>query len=100
MEVILTTGFYDDGIPGEIFVTASKSGSTIQGLCDSLARMTSFALQAGVSPEDVAAALTGLRYPPHGITGNPNVPTAESVSDLIGKHLLTQTQPTKENQHG
>ena len=36
-EGYLTVGVYDDGLPGEIFLTMSKQGSTISGLMDSFA---------------------------------------------------------------
>ncbi|MGH7293031.1 MAG: hypothetical protein ACREJT_17550, partial [Myxococcota bacterium] len=35
-EGYLTVGLYDDGRPGELFITMSKEGSTIGGLMDSL----------------------------------------------------------------
>ena len=36
-EGYITVGMYEDGAPGEIFVTMSKQGSTISGLMDSFA---------------------------------------------------------------
>jgi hypothetical protein len=39
---------YEDGQPGEIFITMSKEGSTISGLMDSFATAISMALQYGV----------------------------------------------------
>ena len=35
-EGYLTVGVYEDGLPGEIFITMAKQGSTISGLMDSL----------------------------------------------------------------
>src|SRR5690606_37896910 len=35
-EGYLTVGLYDDGNPGELFITMAKEGSTIGGLMDSL----------------------------------------------------------------
>src|SRR5262249_22758225 len=40
-----TVGEYEDGAPGELFVTASKQGSTLSGLMDSFATAMSFGLQ-------------------------------------------------------
>lgn len=89
MRIVLTVGFYDDGSPGEIFVTASKQGSTVQGLCDTIARLASIALQAGVDVDDVADAMRGLSYPPSGMTGDRElVREASSLSDWIGQHLI------------
>ena len=46
-EGYLTTGLYDDGQPGEIFLKMAKEGSTVSGLMDTIATMTSIALQYG-----------------------------------------------------
>ena len=47
-EGYLTVGVYEDGSPGEIFITMAKQGSTISGLMDALATVLSLALQHGV----------------------------------------------------
>src|SRR6266567_1141197 len=47
-EGYLTVGLYEDGMPGELFVTMAKEGSTISGLMDAFATQTSYALQFGV----------------------------------------------------
>jgi ribonucleoside-diphosphate reductase alpha chain len=39
-EGYLTVGLYDDGMPGELFITMAKEGSTIGGLMDSLGTAT------------------------------------------------------------
>src|SRR5688572_12761269 len=44
-EGYITAGMYEDGQPGEIFITMSKEGSTISGLMDSFATAISIALQ-------------------------------------------------------
>ena len=47
-EGYITVGMYDDGTPGEIFITMAKEGSTISGLMDAFATAVSFNLQYGV----------------------------------------------------
>ena len=47
-EGYIIAGMYEDGQPGEIFITMSKEGSTISGLMDSFATAISMALQYGV----------------------------------------------------
>ena len=47
-EGYLTIGFYEDGRPGEIFITTAKEGSTVSGLMDCFATAVSLALQYGV----------------------------------------------------
>ena len=41
-------GLYEEGLPGEIFITMAKEGSTVSGLMDSFATAISLALQYGV----------------------------------------------------
>src|SRR5436305_4307268 len=47
-EGYITVGLYEDGQPGELFITMSKEGSTIGGLMDTVGTLTSSALQLGV----------------------------------------------------
>src|ERR1700722_3413602 len=47
-EGYITVGMYDDGAPGEIFITMAKEGSTISGLMDAFATAIRFTLQYGV----------------------------------------------------
>jgi ribonucleoside-diphosphate reductase alpha chain len=52
-EGYITVGLYPDGQPGEIFLKMAKEGSTVSGLMDSLATMTSHRLQYGVPLRDL-----------------------------------------------
>jgi ribonucleoside-diphosphate reductase alpha chain len=47
-EGYLTVGLYEDGQPGELFITMAKEGSTVGGLMDVIGTCTSMALQYGV----------------------------------------------------
>ena len=47
-EGYITVGLYEDGTPGELFLKMAKEGSTISGLMDTIATMTSVSLQYGV----------------------------------------------------
>ncbi|MBI1908311.1 vitamin B12-dependent ribonucleotide reductase, partial [Candidatus Uhrbacteria bacterium] len=47
-EGYITIGLYDDGTPGELFVTMSKEGSVISGLMDAFSTSVSIGLQYGV----------------------------------------------------
>src|SRR6185312_11238192 len=47
-EGYLTVGLFEDGQPGELFVTMAKEGSTIGGLMDTIGTLTSMSLQYGV----------------------------------------------------
>ena len=76
-------GLYPDGQPGEIFLKMAKEGSTVSGLMDTLATMTSLALQYGVPLRDLVTKFTHVRFEPSGFTGNPEVPIAKSIVDYI-----------------
>ena len=82
-EGYITVGLYPDGQPGEIFLKMAKEGSTVSGLMDTLATMTSLALQYGVPLRDLVGKFTHVRFEPSGFTGNPEVPIAKSIVDYI-----------------
>jgi ribonucleoside-diphosphate reductase alpha chain len=86
-EGYLTVGLFEDGSPGEVFITISKEGSTIRGLMDSLAVMTSLALQYGVPIENLAGKFKNVRFEPYGFTSNPEIPQASSIVDYIFRWL-------------
>ncbi len=86
-EGYVTVGLYEDGNPGEVFVTISKEGSTIRGLMDSVAVLTSLALQYGVPVDDLARKFSGVRFEPHGFTNDPDLPQATSIVDYIFRWL-------------
>ncbi|HSP13393.1 MAG TPA: vitamin B12-dependent ribonucleotide reductase [Thermoanaerobaculia bacterium] len=86
-EGYITVGKYEDGTPGEIFVTMAKEGSTISGLMDSFATMTSLALQHGVPLQLLVDKFTHTRFEPSGFTKNPEIPMAKSIMDYIFKWL-------------
>ncbi|MEX1253819.1 MAG: vitamin B12-dependent ribonucleotide reductase, partial [Dehalococcoidia bacterium] len=75
-EGYITVGLFEDGQPGEVFITISKEGSTIRGLMDSVAVLTSLALQYGVALEDLVRKFRGVHFEPAGFTDNPDLPQA------------------------
>ena len=89
-EGYITVGKYEDGSPGEIFITMAKEGSTISGLMDSFATMTSLALQHGVPLQLLVDKFTHTRFEPSGFTKNPEIPMAKSICDYIFKWLATK----------
>lgn len=80
-------GVYDDGSLCEIFLTASKEGSTVSGLLDSWAIAVSHALQYGDPLEDLVKKYSGMRFEPSGMTHNPEIPICTSVVDYIMRWL-------------
>jgi ribonucleoside-diphosphate reductase alpha chain len=82
-EGYLTVGQYEDGSPGELFITMSKEGSTIGGLMDSLGTAISVALQYGVPIESLVTKFAHQRFEPMGMTTNRDIPFAKSLVDYI-----------------
>ncbi len=89
-EGYLTVGLYDDGQPGELFITMAKEGSTIGGLMDSLGTATSVALQYGVPIQSLVNKFTHQRFEPAGMTTNRDIPFAKSLVDYIFRWMGMQ----------
>jgi ribonucleoside-diphosphate reductase alpha chain len=86
-EGYITVGMFEDGTPGEIFVTMAKEGSTISGLMDSFATSVSYCLQYGVPLKFLVDKFGHVRFEPSGWTGNPQIPYAKSIPDYIFRWL-------------
>jgi ribonucleoside-diphosphate reductase alpha chain len=86
-EGYITAGLYDNGQPGEVFVQMSKEGSTIGGLMDTVATLTSMALQYGVPLEQLVNKFAYQRFEPSGFTKNPDIRTAFSITDYVFRWL-------------
>lgn len=82
-EGYLTVGLYPDGRPGEVFIHISKEGSTIGGLMDTIATLTSITLQHGVPLEQLVEKFAYQRFEPSGFTKNPDIRTAFSITDYV-----------------
>lgn len=87
-EGYLHIGLYPDTqMPGEIFITMAKQGSTIAGLMDAFATAISISLQYGVPIEDLVSKFSHMRFEPSGFTNNRQVPIAKSVMDYIFRYV-------------
>jgi ribonucleoside-diphosphate reductase alpha chain len=86
-EGYLTVGLFEDGTPGEVFIKIAKEGSTVAGLTDAVALLTSIALQYGVTVDRLAEKLEHTRFEPYGATGNADLPFATSLLDYIFRWL-------------
>lgn len=89
-EGYITVGLFEDGSPGELFVTMAKEGSTIGGLMDTIGTLTSMSLQYGVPLEVLVNKFTHMRFEPSGWTGNADIPNAKSVVDYIYRWMGIQ----------
>ena len=92
-EGYLTVGLFDDGQPGELFITMAKEGSTIGGLMDSIGTLTSMALQYGVPLEALAKKFAHQRFEPSGFTKNPEIRNAASITDYVFRWMALQFIP-------
>jgi len=92
-EGYLTVGLYEDGQPGELFVTMAKEGSTISGLMDAFATQTSYALQFGVPLKFMVDKFTHMRFEPSGFTKNQEIPIAKSIVDYIFRWMASHFLP-------
>ncbi|MCS7109708.1 MAG: vitamin B12-dependent ribonucleotide reductase, partial [Candidatus Micrarchaeota archaeon] len=96
-EGYLTVGLYENGQPGEIFITMSKEGSTISGLMDAFATSISIALQYGVPLKTLVKKFVHMRFEPSGYTSHPNIRFAKSLMDYIFRWMALKFL-TKEEQ--
>ena len=92
-EGYLTVGLFEDGQPGELFITMAKEGSTIGGLMDSIGTLTSLALQYGVPMDALVRKFAHQRFEPSGFTKNPEIRNASSITDYVFRWLAIQFIP-------
>jgi len=94
-EGYLTVGLYENGIPGEIFITMAKEGSTVSGLMDCFATAVSLALQYGVELKVLCQKFSHTRFEPSGWSGNQQIGYAKSLMDYIFRWLALKFLPTE-----
>jgi len=85
-----TIGEYDDGRPGEVFLTVSKQGSTMSGIMDAFAKSISYGLQYGVPLRAFVEAFVNMRFEPAGMTDDPEIRFASSVMDYLFRRLAVE----------
>ena len=85
-----TIGEYDDGQPGEIFLTVSKQGSTLSGIMDAFAKSISYGLQYGVPMRAFVEAFTNMRFEPAGMTDDPDIRFASSIMDYLFRRMALE----------
>jgi ribonucleoside-diphosphate reductase alpha chain len=89
-EGYITVGLYENGQPGELFLTMAKEGSTISGFADAFAQAISYALQYGVPLQDLVDKFSHVRFEPSGMTKNPDIRFAKSIVDYIFRWLAVK----------
>ncbi|MBK8459424.1 MAG: vitamin B12-dependent ribonucleotide reductase [Micropruina sp.] len=86
-EGYMTSGMYEDGSLGELFLKLGKQGSTLAGVMDAFSIAVSIGLQYGVPLESFAQKFTNLKFEPAGMTDDPDVRMAQSIMDYIFRRL-------------
>jgi ribonucleoside-diphosphate reductase alpha chain len=89
-EGYITVGLYEDGQPGELFLTMAKEGSTISGFADAFAQAISYALQYGVPLQDLVDKFSHVRFEPSGMTRNADIRFAKSIVDYIFRWMAVK----------
>jgi ribonucleoside-diphosphate reductase alpha chain len=94
----LTVGLYDDGKPGEVFVTMHKQGSTIRGLIDAWATSVSMNLQYGTPVRELFSKFRHQKFEPAGFVRNIGggdmdekvnpIRTASSIVDYVSQFMI------------
>ncbi len=92
----ITVGLYDDGTPGEIFLSMAKQGSTVSGLMEAFGRAVSYALQYGVPVQDLVRNFSHMRFEPMGRTENRDIPVAQSIIDYVFRWLASRYMSPEE----
>jgi ribonucleoside-diphosphate reductase alpha chain len=92
-EGYLTVGLFEDGTPGELFVTMAKEGSTIGGLMDTIGALTSMALQYGVPLQSLVRKFAHQRFEPSGFTKNKDIRHASSIIDYVFRWMACEFVP-------
>jgi len=97
----LTINPFEDGTPGELFVTIAKAGNTWRGLTDSFAIAISLCLQHGVPLKVLVDKYMATRFEPFGYTkGCAEIRQCTSVIDYIFKWIALKYLPKKKELNG
>ncbi|TSC90716.1 MAG: ribonucleoside-diphosphate reductase alpha chain [Parcubacteria group bacterium Gr01-1014_2] len=90
-EGYINVGMYpEDYKVGETFINMAKEGSTISGLMDTIAVLTSISLQYGIPLKVLVKKMKDMRFEPMGMTGNKDIPFTSSIVDYVFKYLGTK----------
>lgn len=83
-KISVTTGEYQDGTLGEIFVDMHKTGAAFHSLMNCFAMLVSLCLQHGVPLELLVKRFVGVNFEPCGpVSGHEGITHAKSVVDFV-----------------
>ena len=95
-EGYITVGLFEDGRPGELFITMAKEGSTIGGLMDAFGTAVSMSLQYGVPLEGLRSQVLAHAIRTAGFHQEPRHSHCQKLDrlhlPLVGHHLPARLQ--------
>jgi len=91
----VTAGLFENGSPGEVFVTMEDMESGIHGLMNIIAILISLCLQSGVPLEKLIEKLSWQSFAPQGFTDDPEIKYANSMPDAIIRWMEQRFSPKK-----
>jgi ribonucleoside-diphosphate reductase alpha chain len=94
LDIYVTVGFFETGIPGEVFVKIGKEGSTLAGLADWAAVLMSLMLQYHIPWERIARKVRHTNFEPINSEGKSIAHSIVAAVDLI---LETKGQAREAN---
>jgi ribonucleoside-diphosphate reductase alpha chain len=85
---VMTTGEYEDGSLGEVFIQLQKEGSDLQTILANFAISISLGLQYGVPLERFIESFKDVEFNPKGdIVGHETITEARSIMDFVFREL-------------
>lgn len=86
--LFISTGEYDDGTVGEIFVDLSKEGCLLRSLMNCFCIAVSVALQYGAGLDDFVRLFVHTRFEPSGrVQHHTYIKRSSSILDLVFRDL-------------
>ena len=95
-EGYFTVSEYDDGRPGELFLKASKQGSTLAGILDAFSISVSVGLQHGVPLRTLVDKYANMRFEPAGMTDDPELRLSTSIVDYVFRRIACDYMPLED----
>ncbi|MBG6136055.1 TSCPD domain-containing protein [Longispora fulva] len=92
----LLTSTLSDGSLVDVRIVMAKEGSTMRGLTDGLSAMLTIGLRHGVPLEFLLSQLIGTRFEPFGMTDDPEIPVATSITDYVARRLALDYLPSSD----
>ncbi len=91
----ITVGLFEDGAPGELFLTFDESGSTLDGFAKCWAIAVSMLLRREVAVREILDKFGYQKFEPSGLTENDEIKIAQSVVDYVARWMAKTFEEKK-----